>query len=73
MRRAMAVLFVMALILGVVPAAGAVSSAGPKAVTWEETDRMGAWVILRAKDVCINETWIQSHLTFFRRWYRQHA
>lgn len=67
MRRGMAVLFVMALVLGLVPAAGAHSTAGPDAFTWAEEDTMGAWVLLAPpRDVCVNDTWIQSHLTFFR-------
>lgn len=66
MRRAMAALFAMALIVGVVPAAGAISDAGPDTVSWVETHEMGAWVILEARDECIKGSWIQSHMTFFR-------
>ena len=66
MRRALALAFVMVLILGVAPTVGAQSDAGPDASTWVQTESMGAWVILKAKDKCVDETWIQSHLTFFR-------
>ena len=67
MRRTIALAFVMALILGVVPMAGAQSAAGPNATTWVETDTMGAWVILAPpRDNCVNDSWIQSHMTFFR-------
>lgn len=66
MRRAMAALSALALIVGVVPAAGAISDAGPDTVSWVETHEMGAWVILEARDKCIEGSWIQSHMTFFR-------
>ncbi len=67
MKRVAALAFVMALVLGVAPWAGALSTAGPDASTWVETDSMGAWVFLAPpRDRCINDSWIQSHLTFFR-------
>ena len=67
MRKVIALAFVMALILGVIPTAGAQSAAGPDSSTWVQTDSMGAWVLLgQPKDKCIKESWIQSHLTFFR-------
>lgn len=67
MRRIAAILFVMGLILGVAPAAGGHSTAGTDASTWLESDSMGAWVLLAPpKDVCVRESWIQSHITFFR-------
>jgi len=66
MRKVIALVFVMALILGVIPTAGAQSAAGPDASTWKQTDIMGPWVVLAMKDNCVNESWIQSHLTFFR-------
>ncbi|NNC40221.1 MAG: hypothetical protein HKN95_05980 [Acidimicrobiia bacterium] len=67
MRKVIALAFVMALILGVIPTAGAQSAAGPDASTWVQTDSMGAWVLLGPpKDKCIDESWIQTHLTFFR-------
>lgn len=67
MRKVIALAFVMALILGVIPTAGAQSAAGPDASTWVQTDSMGPWVLLgQPKDKCIDESWIQSHLSFFR-------
>jgi hypothetical protein len=66
MRKVIALAFVMALILGVIPTAGAQSAAGPDASTWVQTDSMGPWVLLAMKDRCVNESWIQSHLSFFR-------
>lgn len=66
MRRALLAVFAMCVLFGLVPAAAAVSDSPPDATSWEQTDTMGAWVQLDARDTCINESWIQSHITFFR-------
>ncbi len=66
MRRAVIALFALAMVFWLVPAASAVSDNAPHAVSWEQTDTMGAWVVIDGWDKCINETWMQSQLTFFR-------
>lgn len=66
MRRSLLVLFAMVLLFGLVPTAAAVSDSPPHASSWEQTDTMGAWVELGARSRCVDESWIQSHNTFFR-------
>lgn len=70
MKRAFAALLTLALVLFLVPAAGAISDSAPHASTWEQTDIMGAFVPLIEPDdqraTCVQDSWLLSHDKFFR-------
>lgn len=67
MKRASAALLTLALVLFLVPAAGAISDSASHSSTWEQTDTMGAFVPLAApRGHCVEDSWLLSHDMFFR-------